>query len=126
MAYQIAFDLYESATQQFLNNVVQAVRKTAPIPAAVTIGGSSTKGIDDFYDSTEQKIFYLCYDFIFLKFVSITLKLVLLEKSKDSEKEVKAEEKSEDAAMEVDAADVKEEGKATGEDGGKFSIFMIT
>ena len=45
MAYQIAFDLYESATQQFLNNVVQAVRKTAPIPAAVTIGGSSTKGI---------------------------------------------------------------------------------
>merc|ERR1712088_304910 len=43
MAYQIAFDLYESATQQFLNNVVQAVRKTAPIPAAVTIGGSSTE-----------------------------------------------------------------------------------
>lgn len=35
MAYQIAFDLYESATQQFLNNVVQAVRKTAPIPSAV-------------------------------------------------------------------------------------------
>merc|ERR1712223_2374247 len=29
--------------QQFLNNVVQAVRKTAPIPAAVTIGGSSNK-----------------------------------------------------------------------------------
>ena len=47
MAYQIAFDLYESATQQFLNNVVQAVRKTAPIPAAVTIGGSSSKGIYD-------------------------------------------------------------------------------
>ena len=44
MAYQIAFDLYESATQQFLNNVVQAVRKTAPIPAAVTIGSSSKKG----------------------------------------------------------------------------------
>ena len=44
MAYQIAFDLYESATQQFLNNVVQAVRKTAPIPAAVTIAGSSSKG----------------------------------------------------------------------------------
>merc|ERR1712088_260149 len=43
MAYQIAFDLYESATQQFLNNVVQAVRKTAPIPAAVTIGGTSSK-----------------------------------------------------------------------------------
>ena len=35
MAYQIAFDLYESATQQFLNIVVQAVRKTAPVPEAV-------------------------------------------------------------------------------------------
>merc|ERR1719334_2198261 len=39
MAYQIAFDLYESATQQFLNNVLQALKKTAPIPAAVTING---------------------------------------------------------------------------------------
>ena len=39
MAYQIAFDLYESATQQFLNNVLQALKKTAPIPAAVTIDG---------------------------------------------------------------------------------------
>ena len=32
MAYQIAFDMYESATQQFTNNVVQAIRKTAPVP----------------------------------------------------------------------------------------------
>ena len=45
MAYQIAFDLYESATQQFLNNVVQAVRKTAPIPIAIATGGLSSKGI---------------------------------------------------------------------------------
>ena len=35
MAYQIAFDLYESATQQFVNKVLNAVRKTAPIPSAV-------------------------------------------------------------------------------------------
>ena len=35
MAYQIAFDMYESATQQFLNDVVQAVKSTAPIPEAV-------------------------------------------------------------------------------------------
>jgi len=34
MAYQIAFDLYESATQQFVNKVLNAVRKTAPIPLA--------------------------------------------------------------------------------------------
>jgi 26S proteasome regulatory subunit N2 len=38
MAYQIAFDLYESATQQFLNNVMQAVRETAPVPEAVAPG----------------------------------------------------------------------------------------
>jgi len=36
MACQIAFDMYESATQQFLNNVVLAVRRTAPIPSAVS------------------------------------------------------------------------------------------
>lgn len=32
MAYQIAFDLYESATQQFLGSVMQALRVTAPLP----------------------------------------------------------------------------------------------
>ncbi|XP_063922812.1 26S proteasome non-ATPase regulatory subunit 1 [Zophobas morio] len=33
MAYQIAFDLYESATQQFLERVMVALRATAPIPS---------------------------------------------------------------------------------------------
>ncbi|CAH0557450.1 unnamed protein product [Brassicogethes aeneus] len=33
MSYQIAFDLYESATQQFLEQVLLALRRTAPIPA---------------------------------------------------------------------------------------------
>jgi 26S proteasome regulatory subunit N2 len=33
MAYQIGFDLYESATQQFLQRVQSAVRVIAPIPA---------------------------------------------------------------------------------------------
>nr|KAF7432223.1 hypothetical protein H0235_005147 [Vespula pensylvanica] len=37
MAYQIAFDLYESATQQFLGRVLQALRATAPIPAALMV-----------------------------------------------------------------------------------------
>ncbi|XP_033208959.1 26S proteasome non-ATPase regulatory subunit 1 isoform X2 [Belonocnema kinseyi] len=37
MAYQIAFDLYESATQQFLGRVLQALRATAPIPGALII-----------------------------------------------------------------------------------------
>lgn len=37
MAYQIAFDLYESATQQFLGRVLQALRATAPIPGALVV-----------------------------------------------------------------------------------------
>ncbi|XP_034939926.1 26S proteasome non-ATPase regulatory subunit 1 [Chelonus insularis] len=37
MAYQIAFDLYESATQQFLGRVLQALRATAPIPSALIV-----------------------------------------------------------------------------------------
>uniref|UniRef100_A0A2M4A5L8 26S proteasome non-ATPase regulatory subunit 1 n=1 Tax=Anopheles triannulatus TaxID=58253 RepID=A0A2M4A5L8_9DIPT len=36
MAYQIAFDLYESATQQYLGQVLQALKATAPIPSALT------------------------------------------------------------------------------------------
>lgn len=35
MAYQIAFDLYESATQQYLGRVLEALRATAPLPAAL-------------------------------------------------------------------------------------------
>ncbi|XP_058443790.1 26S proteasome non-ATPase regulatory subunit 1 [Malaya genurostris] len=35
MAYQIAFDLYESATQQFLGQVLQALKATAPVPSAL-------------------------------------------------------------------------------------------
>lgn len=34
MAYQIAFDMYESATQQFLWRVIEALRVTAPVPSA--------------------------------------------------------------------------------------------
>jgi hypothetical protein len=32
MAYQIGFDLFESATQQFLNKIQDALRVQAPIP----------------------------------------------------------------------------------------------
>lgn len=35
MAYQIGFDLYESATQQFLNKIQEALRVQAPIPINV-------------------------------------------------------------------------------------------
>ena len=42
MAYQIGFDLYESATQQFLTRVRTALRSTAPIP----ISDSTTPAAD--------------------------------------------------------------------------------
>ena len=35
MGYQIGFDLYESATQQFLNKIQEALRVQAPIPIIV-------------------------------------------------------------------------------------------
>jgi 26S proteasome regulatory subunit N2 len=37
MAYQIGFDLYESATQQFLGRVLQALKSTAPVPGALIV-----------------------------------------------------------------------------------------
>jgi 26S proteasome regulatory subunit N2 len=51
MAYQIAFDLYESATQQFLSRVLATIKKTAPAlpsvpePAATeTSAATATEG----------------------------------------------------------------------------------
>lgn len=46
MAYQIAFDLYESATQEFLGQVLQSLRATAPIPSAL-ISNLKPQGIKD-------------------------------------------------------------------------------
>ena len=43
MAYQIGFDLYESATQQFLKRIQDALRNTAPIPIP---GASADKTMD--------------------------------------------------------------------------------
>lgn len=37
LAYQIAFDLYESGTQQFLIRVIQSVKQSAPVPALIKI-----------------------------------------------------------------------------------------
>merc|ERR1712142_531050 len=44
MAYQIAFDMYESATQQFLSRVLAAIKKTAPAAAASTEESMETEG----------------------------------------------------------------------------------
>jgi len=43
MAYQIGFDLYESATQQFLQRIQSALRATAPIPIPDTPVPSKTE-----------------------------------------------------------------------------------
>jgi 26S proteasome regulatory subunit N2 len=46
MAYQIAFDLYESATQEFLGQVLQALKSTAPIPSAL-VSNLKPQGVKD-------------------------------------------------------------------------------
>lgn len=33
MAYQLAFDIYESATQQLIGSIVQSLSASAPIPS---------------------------------------------------------------------------------------------
>ena len=44
MAYQIAFDLYESATQQFLSRVLATIKKTAPsLPAPAAAAPTETE-----------------------------------------------------------------------------------
>merc|ERR1719474_2512679 len=52
MAYQIAFDMYESATQQFLSRVLSAIRKTAPGVEDETLKAGEEKMEDD---SSEEK-----------------------------------------------------------------------
>ncbi|KAF4528583.1 hypothetical protein B566_EDAN015803 [Ephemera danica] len=52
MAYQIAFDLYDSATQQFLGQVLQALKASAPIPFP---DASSEKEKSDSPASPEKK-----------------------------------------------------------------------
>lgn len=46
MAYQIAFDLYESATQEFLGQVLQALKETAPVPSAL-VSSLKPQGVKD-------------------------------------------------------------------------------
>lgn len=57
MGYQIAFDLYESATQQFLGQVLQALRSTAPIPSKLlsTYKPQGTEPAEEKKESTEEK-----------------------------------------------------------------------
>jgi 26S proteasome regulatory subunit N2 len=58
MAYQIAFDLYESATQQFLSRVLAAIRKTAPgvEEAAKNEGEKMEEGEEKKVEVVEKKL----------------------------------------------------------------------
>lgn len=53
MAYQIGFDLYESATQQFLNKIQDALRVQAPIP--ILIDAQQSISGEDQPESTEKE-----------------------------------------------------------------------
>lgn len=62
MAYQICFDLYESASQQFLSSVIQNLRTVgAPIPS---VPGSTNTGTvpsvaKDRQETHEQQVLFL-------------------------------------------------------------------
>lgn len=57
MAYQIAFDLYESATQQYLGRVLEALRSTAPLPALLEdkIKPKKPEATTEQTETTEEK-----------------------------------------------------------------------
>lgn len=44
VAYQIAFDLYESGTQQYLIRVIQSIKQFAPVPAMIKIVAGTFAG----------------------------------------------------------------------------------
>ena len=56
MAYQIAFDLYEGATQQFLSSVTSALQATVPFVSGNETGSSdgSTDGKTDKNGSADK------------------------------------------------------------------------
>eukprot|EP00096_Caligus_rogercresseyi_P009928 TRINITY_DN3477_c0_g1_i4.p1 TRINITY_DN3477_c0_g1~~TRINITY_DN3477_c0_g1_i4.p1 ORF type:complete len:967 (+),score=385.28 TRINITY_DN3477_c0_g1_i4:94-2994(+) len=55
MAYQIAFDMYESATQQFLNAVVQAVRGTSTSSSSSKVAKEEESEKKDTKEEDEKK-----------------------------------------------------------------------
>ncbi|XP_037088868.1 26S proteasome non-ATPase regulatory subunit 1-like [Pollicipes pollicipes] len=54
MGYQIAFDLYDSATQQFVGRVLQALRVTAPLPALLAGPVTAAAPAEHAADRAEQ------------------------------------------------------------------------
>lgn len=54
MAYQIAFDMYESATQQFLSRVLAAIKKTAPVPQDASAAAATEKSDEEKMDTEEK------------------------------------------------------------------------
>uniref|UniRef100_A0A2P2I0U6 26S proteasome non-ATPase regulatory subunit 1 n=1 Tax=Hirondellea gigas TaxID=1518452 RepID=A0A2P2I0U6_9CRUS len=56
MAYQVGFDLYESATQELLCQVQKELRLTAPVPSVLkSIGNQGSKKSEDQEEDQEQK-----------------------------------------------------------------------
>ena len=53
MAFQIAFDLYESATQHYLHRVLQSIKLTAPIPDLI---GPKVKVQTESSDASKNKV----------------------------------------------------------------------
>lgn len=59
MAYQIAFDMYDSATQQFLLRVQNALRSTVPLPEVESKKSADEKEESNTDEGKEKWVFLL-------------------------------------------------------------------
>lgn len=59
MAYQIAFDMYDSATQQFLLRVQNALRSTVPLPEVESKKSADEKEDSNADEGKEKWVFLL-------------------------------------------------------------------
>lgn len=59
MAYQIAFDMYDSATQQFLLRVQNALRSTVPLPEVESKKSADEKEDSNTDEGKEKWVFLL-------------------------------------------------------------------
>lgn len=66
MAYQICFDLYESASQQFLSSVIQNLRTVGTpipsVPGSTNTGTVSTSDKDRWGNKADRDITYFSLD----------------------------------------------------------------
>lgn len=86
MAYQIAFDMYDSATQQFLLRVQNALRSTVPLPEVESKKSADEKEESNTDEGKEKWVFLLFLKISWgreFKQFELTLSIIRVIKSKN-------------------------------------------